>query len=73
MIKSTIITETCKKETFPCLKVATDGTVVLFHSKIKGTVVYITRNNEEDSIGDYSASWNPCNFKPFYGTIEITC
>ena len=73
MIKSTIKTEKTKKETYPRLKVATDGTIVLFHSKLKGTVVYITSDNEEDTIGDYCKGWNPCNFKPFYGTIEITC
>ena len=68
-MKVTIKEPTTKKE-YPCLKISDDGTIVLFISKNKGTVLSVDFADYE--VGHYSSGWNWEGFEPYAGEITIT-
>ena len=61
--------EPTTKEEFPCLKISDDGTIVLFTTKEKGTVLSVDFAYYE--VGHYSESWNWEVFEPYGGEITI--
>ena len=58
------------KAEYPCLKISTNETVVLFTSKGTGTLIH--NPNGTWPIGYYSRNWIEVEFTPFSGTIELS-
>jgi len=55
---------------YPCLMITTDGLIVLFSDKGKGTVVH-TESNTNYILGTYGSYWSMEAFKPYSGRVTI--
>ena len=68
-INVTINEEVPEEYKYPCLKISSLGTVVLFTAPKIG--VSVAESKIHGHVGTYLEEWREENFKPFHGSVTL--
>lgn len=67
-----ISVKVCNKDKevgYPCLKISSNGIIVLFISKNTGTL--LEKGETKSNVGEYSTCWSEFCFKPLESPITL--